>query len=214
MTSAEQEQFFFSGFYCYANIIGAVIFAIADGIATLGILIVIRLLQVKTWREPKAIQLLCCVLIWLCLIGQTILLALTIFGQIRQVEGIPTPINFIIINNIKDALCTVMILAGDLVLCWRAWVLLPHDKSWRFVLAIMMICNIGLNIADLISDEIAVVKSTSTPVLDSVAIATSLAVNMTATSLIGWKAWWKHFPASGCILCSNQVLTLGPITEQ
>ncbi|KAF9061474.1 hypothetical protein BDP27DRAFT_1369631 [Rhodocollybia butyracea] len=44
------------------------------------------------------------------------------------------------------------ILVGDFEVCWRAWVLLPHDRFWQFVLAILMMSNIGLNIADPIFD--------------------------------------------------------------
>lgn len=38
----------------------------------------------------------------------------------------------------------IQILVGDFVICWRAWVLLPHDKFWRSVLAVIMTCNIGM----------------------------------------------------------------------
>ncbi|KAF9071294.1 hypothetical protein BDP27DRAFT_1322279 [Rhodocollybia butyracea] len=193
MTPAEQEEIFNAAFDCYTNVIIVVVSSIAGGIATLGILIVIQLLKVETWREPRAIQRLCCIVIWLCLMGQNIALPIAIFGQIRfSIENrIPTPIlalSLDITNNIQIALGSVIVLAGDLVIYWRAWVLLPHDKFWRFVLAIIMICNIGLNIADLIFDIERPQLLLSTA-LDLVSVAISLIVNMTATSLIGWKAW-------------------------
>ncbi|KAF9064479.1 hypothetical protein BDP27DRAFT_1425770 [Rhodocollybia butyracea] len=95
--------------------------------------------------------------------------------------------------DIQVALSQTMILAGDLVICWRAWVLLPHDKFWRFVLAMLMICNIGLNIADLILTLVAGEDANTfdflIQVLDWTYVALSWVVNLTATSLIGWKAW-------------------------
>ncbi|KAF9071352.1 hypothetical protein BDP27DRAFT_1361914 [Rhodocollybia butyracea] len=178
MTPTEQEQIFDAAFNCYVNVIYVVVFTIASGIATLGILIAIRLLQVKTWREPKAMQLLCCIVIWLCLIGQTIIAPFVVLGQVTSTfeNRIPTPIvalTLYIINNLETVLGSVTVLAGDLVICWRAWVLLPHDIFWRFVLAIIMICNIGLTIADLVFD-IEVGNGIFRPVLDSVSVATSL----------------------------------------
>ncbi|KAF9061225.1 hypothetical protein BDP27DRAFT_1369862 [Rhodocollybia butyracea] len=131
-----------------------------DPIATLGIVIAIHLIHFKTWREPKAIQLL-------CFFGQ---ITLRFLGDTSSYS-----LSLGIMIDIEGSLSNVMILAGDLVICWRAWVLLPHDKFWRFVLAIFLICNTGLFIADLIFDDFTTIGSqvTLTSVLDLVVPAMS-----------------------------------------
>ncbi|KAF9071308.1 hypothetical protein BDP27DRAFT_1322310 [Rhodocollybia butyracea] len=190
MTPAEQEQLFDAGFNSYVNVISVAVFAVAGGIATLGILIATWLLQAKTWGEPKAMQLLCCTAIWLCLIGQSFLIYIAVLDGIRFsfVEEISIlPLSLVNMDKIEIILGAIMILGGDLVICWRAWVLFPHDKIWRFVLAIIMICNIGLNIADSTFD--IKMLNESPPALDTVTLSISVATNMTATSLISWKAW-------------------------
>ncbi|KAF9063645.1 hypothetical protein BDP27DRAFT_1426660 [Rhodocollybia butyracea] len=100
----------------------------------------------------------------------------------------------LIINDISVVLDSVMILTGDLLISWRAWVLLPHDTFWRFVLATITIGDIGINIADGIFDIFCMMAMLdgSPPFLDLVALGFSLVVNLTATALIGWKAWVHH----------------------
>ncbi|KAF9058306.1 hypothetical protein BDP27DRAFT_1408410 [Rhodocollybia butyracea] len=171
MTPAEQKQIFDFGAACYINVVGIAIDKIAYGSSLLGILIAIWLLEVKTWREPKTIQLLCCMIIVLTATGLVIIVGFISFTQAK--------------------LGIVEILVGDFVICWRAWVLLPHDKWWRFVLATIVIVNIGVNIVAGIFDTFVVDEelNDATIVLDWVGIAFSLLVNMTATALIGWKAW-------------------------
>ncbi|KAF9071319.1 hypothetical protein BDP27DRAFT_1322321 [Rhodocollybia butyracea] len=165
MTPTEQEQNFANGFNCYVNVINTVCITIAGGFATLGILIAIWQLH-QNLERTQTIQLLCCTFIWFCLMGEVILSPFVVFGQIRlNIEKeITLPLS---------VLSTVTVMAGDIVICWRAWVLLPQDIFWQVVLAIIMICHIASFIA----------------ILDPVTLATSLVVNMIATSLIGWKAW-------------------------
>ncbi|KAF9058707.1 hypothetical protein BDP27DRAFT_1408107 [Rhodocollybia butyracea] len=194
MTPAEQEQIFIMGWYCYINVMFSLVATATSGIATLGILIAIDLLPLKSWKEPKAMQLLCCMVIWLFWIGQTILGYIINFGQIKlgMVEANPaftSPLGLIIIGDIQTSLSQVMILAGDLVVCWRAWVLLPHDRFWRSVLAILMSCNIALNIAYIILNSLGENANVLAGVLEWISNGFSFLVNMAATSLIGWKAW-------------------------
>ncbi|KAF9069502.1 hypothetical protein BDP27DRAFT_719772 [Rhodocollybia butyracea] len=103
---------------------------------------------------------------------------------------------------------TILLLLGDLIVTWRAWALLPHDKYWRWFLSIMMFVNIAINIIDGIfnnlkfpitseSESLADIQTFAlpvgvTPVLDCVSIVLSFAVNMTAMILIIWKAWYYH----------------------
>ncbi|KAF9053986.1 hypothetical protein BDP27DRAFT_649728 [Rhodocollybia butyracea] len=148
-------------------------------------------------------QVLCCIAIWLCLIVRNILGYFQLLGQVldlvHQPEVMgnqPLPRASLEVILIQGLLSQIMILIGDFVICWRAWVLLPHDKFWRFVLSIIMICNIGLNIAPafevpgLVTLQVA--SQADSFILGWVSIATSMVVNITATSLISWKAWAHH----------------------
>ncbi|KAF9061297.1 hypothetical protein BDP27DRAFT_1369780 [Rhodocollybia butyracea] len=168
-------------------------FHITTGFAILGVLIAIWLLKIKTWREPKAIQLFCCMVIVLITTGSIVM---TSFIDISQVklgiieEVLNAPSDIIILNDIADFCGTITVLVGDFVICWRAWVLLLHDKFWRFLLVIIMAGNIGVNIADCVFDTAAVNVLGKFSTLDSVSIVLSLAVNMVATGLIAWKAWY------------------------
>ncbi|KAF9035098.1 hypothetical protein BDP27DRAFT_1374888 [Rhodocollybia butyracea] len=125
---------------------------------------------------------------------QNILGYLATFHQVEvdivKSETQALPLSLAITEVIQICLTQIIIVTGDLVICWRAWVLLPHDKFWRFVLSIVTICNIGINIAAPIFDELGVTSSPAVLlVVDWASTAISLVVNMTATSLIGWKAW-------------------------
>ncbi|KAF9066220.1 hypothetical protein BDP27DRAFT_1424108 [Rhodocollybia butyracea] len=184
MTPAEQGQIFDFGAVCYSDAISLIINAIALGPAIVGLTIVIQLLQIKTWREPKAIQLLCCMIIVLAVAVSIIMQGIIVFTQIKlsiQKEITNPPSSLIISGDIEEFLDKIITLVSDFVICWRAWVLLPQDKLLRFALAIIMMCNIGVTIADFSVD----VDSGSSAVLDWLAITLSLLVNMTATV---WKA--------------------------
>ncbi|KAF9035103.1 hypothetical protein BDP27DRAFT_827245 [Rhodocollybia butyracea] len=117
-------------------------------------------IRVKTWREPKTIQLLCCMIIVLTATGLVIIVGFISFTQAKLGIVEVIPFGVVISNDFEGFMCAVVvivmltpgelgdlldfqILVGDFVICWRAWVLLPHDKWWRFVLATIVIVNIG-----------------------------------------------------------------------
>ncbi|KIK58742.1 hypothetical protein GYMLUDRAFT_245830 [Collybiopsis luxurians FD-317 M1] len=107
---------------------------------------------------------------------------------------------------------STMLLIGDTVVVWRAWVLLPEGKFWKILLAVLMMANIGLNIADCVVNEIASVQILQgfAPILDWISITASFILNAFSTLFIMWK--WRTYQnflkKSGAIFCTAQALYL------
>ncbi|KAE9402000.1 hypothetical protein BT96DRAFT_918483 [Gymnopus androsaceus JB14] len=193
MTPEEQEQLRGLGDACYQNTFASIITNTIHGATALGVLIEIQLLNIKTWREPKAIQFLCCVILVILLTAFVCLASINELVQIQPGIGRElhtAPHDFLIINEVLEFLSPLQILVGDFVICWRAWVLLPYDKFWRFILMTTMLANIGVNIACAFW-QIFLMGQFTLPleVMDWLSVALSLLVNLLATLLIGWKAW-------------------------
>ncbi|KAF5369135.1 hypothetical protein D9757_011082 [Collybiopsis confluens] len=202
MTStAEEEVLIGFGTTCYYLVFRLMITTTGYGLAALGSLIVIRTINLdnaKSWREPKSIQLLCSLIILSCFTGYIILQAAHAFIAIKAgIGGNPVSLAMLLTDDIQLFLNATIILVGDFVICWRAWVLLSEDKFWRYFLALAMIINIGINIADPVYD-VPNMKSELKGVfnvLDWLSVACSSIVNLIATSLIAWKAW-SHYRLS------------------
>ncbi|KAF9063450.1 hypothetical protein BDP27DRAFT_1335124 [Rhodocollybia butyracea] len=106
----------------------------------------------------------------------------------------------------------ITLLVSDMIVVWRAWILLSHNRFWQSVLVLLTVINIIINVVDCIADAFFLIFSegynpNSPPakldlmqnlienhsgVLDLISVLTSLLVNAVATSLIGWKAWTHH----------------------
>jgi len=91
---------------------------------------------------------------------------------------------------------TINLCIGDSLVLWRAWVILDFHQGWRgyllgFVLLLLMVGNIGVNVADAAFDDIGlnIQLSDGAITLDWVSLVVSLTVNAFATLLIGLKAW-------------------------
>ncbi|KAJ4491000.1 hypothetical protein J3R30DRAFT_3694966 [Lentinula aciculospora] len=88
---------------------------------------------------------------------------------------------------------TVNLLLSDCIVVWTAWVMFQYDKLWRLALVVLMIANIGVNIADCIWGDIELnIEVASFTTLDWLSSIISLAVNIFATLLIAFKAWNHH----------------------
>ncbi|KAF9060311.1 hypothetical protein BDP27DRAFT_1407197, partial [Rhodocollybia butyracea] len=102
------------------------------------------------------------------------------------------PQSVTIISDVQGFVVIFIIFISDAIVCWRAWVLLYNDRFWKFTLALLMLGNIVINIVDAsfdISRVDAELVDGQTIVLDWLAPAITLVVNLLATSLIGWKVW-------------------------
>ncbi|KAF9071955.1 hypothetical protein BDP27DRAFT_1496511 [Rhodocollybia butyracea] len=87
----------------------------------------------------------------------------------------------------------INLLLSDGVVVWRASALYHQSKFWRFILAILMIANISLNVADSIWDNVNEnIEFSNSAVLDWLSVVFSMSVNMVATILFSYKAWNHH----------------------
>ncbi|KIK60855.1 hypothetical protein GYMLUDRAFT_244013 [Collybiopsis luxurians FD-317 M1] len=109
--------------------------------------------------------------------------------QAQKADKKLLPLDYMLTWNI-----TTSALLSDFIVVWRAWVLFQQERFWKMGLLLLMIVNIGINIADCILNtiEINMVQSGSIPILDWLSLIVSLIVNMFATGLIAWKAW-NHY---------------------
>ncbi|KIK57366.1 hypothetical protein GYMLUDRAFT_247010 [Collybiopsis luxurians FD-317 M1] len=85
----------------------------------------------------------------------------------------------------------ISIILSDLIVVWRAWSLFQQERLWKAALTLLMIIDVGIQIADCILDniDIKVLELASSVILDWLSLVVSLVVNMFATALIAWKAW-------------------------
>ncbi|KAE9406870.1 hypothetical protein BT96DRAFT_971630 [Gymnopus androsaceus JB14] len=91
-------------------------------------------------------------------------------------------------------------LIADTAIAWRACVLLAENRLIQWMLLIILLADIGVNIADCVVDTKAVINSNFNGLtLDWLITLCSLAVNVVATLLIAHRAW-KHHQSTGAIL--------------
>ncbi|KAF5347034.1 hypothetical protein D9757_014338 [Collybiopsis confluens] len=87
----------------------------------------------------------------------------------------------------------LLFLVGDVIVVWRAWVLLPTDKFYKFLLLVLMSAGSGINIADIVLDYKQVQQELHgiTNSMDWIIYVSSLLINLLATLLI-WRKLWAH----------------------
>ncbi|KIK61698.1 hypothetical protein GYMLUDRAFT_42720 [Collybiopsis luxurians FD-317 M1] len=91
----------------------------------------------------------------------------------------------------------INVLVGDGIVVWRAWGIWTESRMAKLILVILMIGNIGTNIADVIID-ITHDAFNRAIVMDYVWSTFSLAVNFFATLLIALKAWYYRRTLRSC----------------
>ncbi|KIK57908.1 hypothetical protein GYMLUDRAFT_737035 [Collybiopsis luxurians FD-317 M1] len=181
--------------------------ATAYGIFGLGIFIATRPLITKSWTRSRVILFLCLITIlfastWDVFYIETFEQIATRFtfietqpsgqggieAQLQIAEGRLSPLQFM-----PPWIGTIAVLLSDSIVVWRAWTFFEHAKLPRYLLAFLMIANIGVNIADCIWADIEVqTELTGSTILDWFSGVLSVVVNMVATGLIAWKAWNHH----------------------
>jgi len=182
---------------CFGDMAALIAAGIGYGASFLGILIAMWLLNVKSWKRPSAVLLLCCMVLFVFSMWNIVYSG--IFSLVQVHVGLvggasqPPPI-VAIISHVQSFVGIFAIFISDAMVCWRAWVLLYNDRFWKFTLALFMLGNIVINIVDAIFDIVLfdIEVDGTTVVLDWLAFAATLAVNLLATSLIGWKVWSHH----------------------
>ncbi|KAE9388298.1 hypothetical protein BT96DRAFT_981099 [Gymnopus androsaceus JB14] len=94
-----------------------------------------------------------------------------------------------------------MVLIADMAIVWRAWALWSENRLIKWTLLIILLTDIGVNIADVIAD-IRIDISTNgkcnrTVTLDWLGALLNLIVNIVATLLIAHRAWTHHQSTRG-----------------
>ncbi|KAF5365364.1 hypothetical protein D9757_012128 [Collybiopsis confluens] len=82
---------------------------------------------------------------------------------------------------------TINLLIGDGIVAWRAWAIYPHNIFVRCSLVLLMFANAGVNIADVIKEDVDPSGQTHSLPLDTASVWLSLGVNVLATSLVAVK---------------------------
>jgi len=98
---------------------------------------------------------------------------------------------------VLQSLCgDVMYLIADAVIVWRAWAIWVEKSNIKCSLFILLLLDIGVTIADIITDAEFDTNPNTRPIptetLDWVGIVLSLTVNIVATLLIAYRAWAHH----------------------
>ncbi|KAF9073281.1 hypothetical protein BDP27DRAFT_318461 [Rhodocollybia butyracea] len=118
----------------------------------------------------------------------------------------------------------MMIIVGDFLISWRAWIMWPGSRYIKAILIILMMANISFQCLYASSYmSVRVIQGALSLTLDSpwstllvsnvLGLITSLAINILSTSLIGVKAWmyrrdWKALRRHNRLTKSQQVLML------
>ncbi|KAF9070053.1 hypothetical protein BDP27DRAFT_1420491 [Rhodocollybia butyracea] len=166
MATEEQEILALLATACYQNMAALIVTGIGFGASLLGTLIAVKLLNVRSWRQASAVLLLCCVVLFICSIWEIV------YSSVLT-----------LLQMCKTSLWYLSLL--------ESMGSTTYDRFWRFTLALLMLGDIAINIADA-GFDITIVASElvngQTVVLDWLSVAMTLSVNLLATSLIGWKA--------------------------
>ncbi|KAF9050914.1 hypothetical protein BDP27DRAFT_1434003 [Rhodocollybia butyracea] len=172
------------------------------GAFILGFILALQFLIIGSWGRPQTFLLVCLITAFICFSWDVfdngaVFLEVDRYALVRtSEEGITAQIwytankKLILWQDTSTWPGAINLLLSDSIVVWRAWTLYHQSKSWRFVLAILMIANISLNVANPIwidvKEGIDVSKSA---ILDWLSAALSLIVNLVATILFSYKAW-------------------------
>ncbi|KAJ3768746.1 hypothetical protein FB446DRAFT_255040 [Lentinula raphanica] len=195
MPPDEQAQLAADAALYYFDVINIISSAIGIGMLSLGFALAVWYMRSDHWSHTKITLLICCSVILICsywsvgYFGAYTMSSIhfVFVNQSNEIDLTPS----LILDYINSWLPSIALVMGDLIVTWRAWILLQHNRCSQFVLAIFSIANLGLNAAACIQDTIMVrtklVRTTSA--LDWLSNAASIVMNMCATLMIAWKAW-------------------------
>ncbi|KAE9397857.1 hypothetical protein BT96DRAFT_940619 [Gymnopus androsaceus JB14] len=110
-----------------------------------------------------------------------------------------------LLGNIKIAgnfFARLNFLINDSIVIWRAWILCPHNRVVKLILSISLLACYACSIFDAANGAAAGAGTKEFLVLD----LPSLFTNITATSLVTYKAWY-HGKDIQCILNSGSRTT-------
>ncbi|KAE9401173.1 hypothetical protein BT96DRAFT_938151 [Gymnopus androsaceus JB14] len=89
---------------------------------------------------------------------------------------------------------TLLWLMADMAIIWRAWAIRGRNRLVKWALLLILLLDIGVNIADVIVDtRLSFNPAITTVTLDWLSILLNLMVNVVATFLIAYRAWSGQF---------------------
>ncbi|KAE9385930.1 hypothetical protein BT96DRAFT_928567 [Gymnopus androsaceus JB14] len=97
------------------------------------------------------------------------------------------------INVLEEWPESFIFLIADTAIVWRAWALWAENRVIKWMLLVILLADIGVNIADAVVDtkaDLSFIQNTVT--LDWLSTVLNLAVNIVATLLIAYRAWTHH----------------------
>ncbi|KAE9383429.1 hypothetical protein BT96DRAFT_929811 [Gymnopus androsaceus JB14] len=98
-----------------------------------------------------------------------------------------------VMENSLDWSGAFLYLIADTAIVWRAWALWVEYKLIKRTLLIILLADIGVQIADAIVDTKAVtLYNNNTVTLDWLSTALNFTINVVATLLIAHRAWTHH----------------------
>ncbi|KAJ4488998.1 hypothetical protein C8J55DRAFT_506762 [Lentinula edodes] len=204
MTPDEQEAVFSVAQIVFFNTVNLIVTVTGYGAFVLGTIIAVVSLRRRTWGRSQTILLVCLLVIFTCFTWDVFYSGGFNVTDIRYTfvktspEGLVAQIEAadrktLVWQYMPSWAATVNLLLSDCIVVWRAWILFQDEKFWKISLAVLMIANIGVNVADCIWGNIELsVEIASSTTLDWLSSIISLTVNIFATFLIAFKAWNHH----------------------
>ncbi|KAJ3835207.1 hypothetical protein F5878DRAFT_628571 [Lentinula raphanica] len=210
MTLNDEQLLASFGQTVFFNILNLIVIIIGYGAFVLGTAIAILLLRKHSFQYLSRTNcglLVCTVMIFICYSWNVIYEGGSMLTQIEYtfIKTLPegglaaqaqSSDNHMLVTweYMETWPPTINLLLSDCIVAWRAWVLFPQEKSLKVVLIVLMVANIGINIADCIwSDIEELAEFVEASTLDWLSIILSLVVNACATFLIALKARNFHW---------------------
>ncbi|KAE9402378.1 hypothetical protein BT96DRAFT_991183 [Gymnopus androsaceus JB14] len=195
MTPEESSELSLLGQILYSNLFGGNIFTcLLFGLYILAFSISLYP-SAKTGirARPRKVLWACIIVLLLCNVwsfaNQIIALIVDIKTTFMISDSLETVLDTFIARDSKVSIVdNLNLVVGDAIVAWRAWAIWSESRIAKFLLAILMMGNIGTNIADILLDSIDTDSSAAIP-MDEISSIFSLAVNLLSTMLIAFKVW-------------------------
>ncbi|KAF9064666.1 hypothetical protein BDP27DRAFT_1425596 [Rhodocollybia butyracea] len=197
------------------HVVNLMVYFVGYGAFVLGLVVAVHLLTgAGPWGRPKAALLVSLLAIFVSSTCQGTIaigkidLTSTVHILIQTADkGLAALVQFSTEEaekwqDMSSWALTINLLLSDGIGVWRAWSLYHDSKNCRLILAILMIANVSINMADCIWIDVNSGKELSkSAVLDWLSAIISLVVDLVATILFACKAWNYHQYIAGLDTC-------------
>ncbi|KAF5368181.1 hypothetical protein D9757_011288 [Collybiopsis confluens] len=201
MKTQEQNDLYVLGVNTIINVINTIITSTGYGAMVLMMFVAMHYLSKKQRTIPIIALATCCMVIFVLFTVQYIYCSgLNLLAIAAHTDDSPGPQQAASYAQKAQYLAYMVVAAsqpglmypvGDVIVVWRAWVLLQRDKSYKILLAVLMLANLGISIADIVLDYIHIQSELQgiTNSMDWIMCIGLLLINLFAMLLIGWKLW-------------------------